>query len=747
MTLTGPILDDRTYDQLKDELIRRIPAYTPEWTDHNESDPGVALLELFAYLGESLLYRFNQIPDATKVAFLNLLGMQPRPAQVAHTLLAATTERPAGVQILKGATAMAGSVGFETDDEVYVWPLSAVAVGKMEADDPGDDPAVREREKRRRQDAIARRAQTHGRPGPGTPRVYEVSVVPSDPAAGTTVDVSATVDHSLWIALLSEKPFDIGQLRGHVLFLAVAFDEQVPLTFSLTPRPPSGRSRRTAGDPPLAAGNLLGDTPGDDLTMGSPATLWELWMGPDPTGSPLTSVTVVDGTQGMTATGVAKLMVPESIPQLAQPYRTDGDLHSPPPLDDEKQAAQVIAWLRVSRPASENDAIHRIRWVGLNAVSATQARTASAELLGIGTAEPGQSFRLTQHPVIPGSVALEVEETAGWTPWQEVESLSLSGPLDRHYALDADGGVVHFGLRSRVPQIGQRVRVLSYRYGGGTAGNVPAGAIGSIVGAASVTVRNVLPAAGGSNPAALADALAELPARVHRRDRAVVAEDFRALSLEVPGVRRAESLPLFHPDTPTTPRAGVVSVVVFPVEDQRRPQAPLPEVDLLRRVATYLNPRRLATTELYVVPPTYRQVAVSVGVHVADGYQVDAVRRWVELLLRQYLAPLPPYGPSGGGWPLGRAVRRAELEAIAVQVDGVDYLEGDLGLAVRTSDPADPPLWQPTGLLELAPWEVPELAAITVVGGVPLPVGTGYRPPPDPTTDPVLVPLPPEVCG
>ena len=48
------------------ELVRRIPVYTPEWTDHNASDPGITLIELFAFLGENLLFRFNQIPEATQ---------------------------------------------------------------------------------------------------------------------------------------------------------------------------------------------------------------------------------------------------------------------------------------------------------------------------------------------------------------------------------------------------------------------------------------------------------------------------------------------------------------------------------------------------------------------------------------------------------------------------------------------------------------------------------------------------------
>src|SRR6185295_7611736 len=117
---------NRTFEQLREELLRRIPVYAPEWTDHNASDPGIALLELFAYLGESLLYRFNQIPETTKVEFLRLLGVRPRPAQPARALLAAATPLAGGTQVLKGIEAQAGAVSFETDDEVYVWPLEVV---------------------------------------------------------------------------------------------------------------------------------------------------------------------------------------------------------------------------------------------------------------------------------------------------------------------------------------------------------------------------------------------------------------------------------------------------------------------------------------------------------------------------------------------------------------------------------------------------------------------------------------------
>ena len=67
-------LDDRTYDDLVQEALSMIPTYAPEWTNHNPSDPGITLIELFAYITEMLLYRLNRITNANKQAFLNLIA-------------------------------------------------------------------------------------------------------------------------------------------------------------------------------------------------------------------------------------------------------------------------------------------------------------------------------------------------------------------------------------------------------------------------------------------------------------------------------------------------------------------------------------------------------------------------------------------------------------------------------------------------------------------------------------------------
>src|SRR5436305_9084036 len=114
MPLPVPILDDRSYQQLRDELVRRIPAYTPEWTDYNASDPGITLIELFAFLGENLLFRFNQIPESTQLQFLRLLDVPLRPASVATGFGTFTTTKTPGVLVPQRTTLQAGSVPFET---------------------------------------------------------------------------------------------------------------------------------------------------------------------------------------------------------------------------------------------------------------------------------------------------------------------------------------------------------------------------------------------------------------------------------------------------------------------------------------------------------------------------------------------------------------------------------------------------------------------------------------------------------
>ena len=65
MPIEPPRLDDITFDRTVEELIRRIPVYAPEWTDHNASDPGIAFIHLVACVAEQVDYRLNRLPRRT----------------------------------------------------------------------------------------------------------------------------------------------------------------------------------------------------------------------------------------------------------------------------------------------------------------------------------------------------------------------------------------------------------------------------------------------------------------------------------------------------------------------------------------------------------------------------------------------------------------------------------------------------------------------------------------------------------
>jgi len=74
MPLQIPNLDNKTYDELMDEIISSIPKFSENWTNFNPSDPGITILELLSYVAETLLYRINRLPYQTYVNFLRMLA-------------------------------------------------------------------------------------------------------------------------------------------------------------------------------------------------------------------------------------------------------------------------------------------------------------------------------------------------------------------------------------------------------------------------------------------------------------------------------------------------------------------------------------------------------------------------------------------------------------------------------------------------------------------------------------------------
>ncbi|MFI1018330.1 putative baseplate assembly protein [Streptomyces sp. NPDC020965] len=130
MTVPAPKLDDLTWAEMMAAIRRRIPAESGgTWTLHAPVDPGVTLLELFAYLLEQRLYWLDQVPDTLVVAVLRLLRIEPpRPAGAAATVLRLATGAPdSRVPVVPAGTVLSrdplGKVAFSLDDEVAVFPL------------------------------------------------------------------------------------------------------------------------------------------------------------------------------------------------------------------------------------------------------------------------------------------------------------------------------------------------------------------------------------------------------------------------------------------------------------------------------------------------------------------------------------------------------------------------------------------------------------------------------------------------
>ncbi|WNF01106.1 putative baseplate assembly protein [Streptomyces luomodiensis] len=134
MALPSPNLDDRRFQQLVDEAKRYVQQRAPEWTDHNVSDPGVTLLETFAYLVDQVLYRLNRVPDKNYLAFLDLLGIRlfPPAAAVAEAdfWLSApqpdTVALPAGTEVTTASGEAEDPVVFTTTAELRIVPSALI---------------------------------------------------------------------------------------------------------------------------------------------------------------------------------------------------------------------------------------------------------------------------------------------------------------------------------------------------------------------------------------------------------------------------------------------------------------------------------------------------------------------------------------------------------------------------------------------------------------------------------------------
>lgn len=149
MTLPAPNLDDRGFQDLVDEAKRLVQLRNPNWTDHNVSDPGVTLIETFAYMVDQLIYRLNRVPDLHYVKFLDLLGERMIPPSAAMTniefwLSVATDvdmDIPLGTQVSTARLGAELPVTFSTMEDLHIPAISCTSLLTRTVDGTFESPA------------------------------------------------------------------------------------------------------------------------------------------------------------------------------------------------------------------------------------------------------------------------------------------------------------------------------------------------------------------------------------------------------------------------------------------------------------------------------------------------------------------------------------------------------------------------------------------------------------------------------
>ncbi|MEE6296169.1 putative baseplate assembly protein [Georgenia wangjunii] len=126
--LPAPNLDDRRFQDLVDDAKRRVQNNCPEWSDHNVSDPGVTLIETFAFMVDELSYRLNRVPDRLYVTFLELLGVRLHPPTAATADLTFWLSAPQPEPVTVPARSAAATLRTEQEDAIVFLTSHALTV-------------------------------------------------------------------------------------------------------------------------------------------------------------------------------------------------------------------------------------------------------------------------------------------------------------------------------------------------------------------------------------------------------------------------------------------------------------------------------------------------------------------------------------------------------------------------------------------------------------------------------------------
>ena len=632
MPLEAPNLDDRRYEDIVAELVRLKPRYLPEWTDTSDSDPGMALAKLFAWMTDMTLYRLNRVPDSVYIKMLQMVGIERLQASPAGTVVAFTASRtnvsevavPAGTQVA-AAGDETGPVVFETLEPISVLGTALQAVQVW--------------------DGFS----------------YVQSTVAAQ-AAGQRF-----------------YPFGPRARDGAALMLGFA-----------------GPAKMTSGLIHLYARIPAPDGPPNPDSRGDPEKIYDLpppaeivWEVFDAaTWQPVTALR--DETDGFTRSGHIVLRGPGDTAKRA----TRGDVATP--LYWLRARVVRGSWEKAPRLDAvlsncvqvQQHVTHRNEVLGRSLGVPDQTFTLSQTPL-LPRRVPETMINPDGRVVEVKSLRLEIDEGHGPVVWQEVEDFLKSGPEDRHFMVSYATGIVTFGngehglippVFSPGAGVGNIVARL-YQTGGGRRGNLAAGTITTIQSylPGVQSAENPYAATGGSEEESVAATKARAASQIAANGRAVNAQDFETIAL-AGGARRAKAMALTHPRYPGIDIPGSVTVIVVPDGDAPNP---MPSAHTLAKVARHLDAVRLISTELHVVAPTYNEVKIEADIVVGPTANPQTVREDLEARLNSFLHPLTG-GPNGLGWPFGGNIFYSDLYRIVIETRDVLRL-ADGQLAVRVN--------------------------------------------------------------
>ncbi len=620
MSLPSPQLDDLTWDDLRLLAQRRIPAASGgRWTLHAPVDPGVTLLELFAFLLEQQVFVLDQAPDSLLLALLALLGEAPHPPGVARTVVGVCPETPwqAGVEAV---SLQEGAVIRPLAPELSALRFSVrQGLTPLRVDTAEDAIEVGV-------DGVPRAADlAHGRPvaltdGPGAPLLLD-------------------------LALRLSEPLPPGPQDARVNLLLELAESEVPPEWSA-----------------------------DAAPVEAPTSIEFAYVDGAGVEHPIAPDAASDGTGGLRRSGVLGLPWPralESESAVRLRLRADETHFSAPPVLRGIRVNAAIAHHRA--PVSISSAASGGPWERARADLARQIERWPIHS-GLELALPAELGA----PLV-ASVRLQLVGRSG-TPrsFRAVDDLLFQDPDGTVFTLDRDTRRLRFGdgYAGAVPAPASAFE-LDLEVGGGPAGNLAAGLAFELEQptGASLSIENVVPSRGGSDGEDVRSARDRVAASLDVRHRAVTRSDFETLVETTPGIRRhrAHVVAGHHPDLPCAYVPDAVTVFVVPridrsvvLADANAPidvRAPLPDPGALRAVDTRLQSARLLTTQVFVRPPSYRGVALRVGV-LGDPPEAASVGSAVRGALARYLDAVIG-GTDASGWPFGHPLRPSELVRVA----------------------------------------------------------------------------------